>query len=226
MNAHQLRVACLGLLWFFAGGGVRAWGFGPAANDTPPPEHLPADLHTYPNPNNYGKLEGGGKLVSQDLDPHWLYTDTYFARDRQHGVMLQHNLRAINVFLAAEIRRPKTVQTFLKEYLLLFLETTLANDGALPLTPESEWGTGLYGPPHYPTTAKQARLLAKVRSYELPAGPTLAGNTWTVDANMLTDHGALDHWLVRGSIRPLRINSFLCEPREPEGTFYPPMHFQ
>ena len=223
----KFRLVCVGWLLFVVSGGPHAQGYvfqgyRLEVNNTMPPVHLKADLSTCPNQNNYGKLEGGGKLVDQGLDPRWLYTLVYFPRGSQRGLMLQNNLAAINVFLAAEVRRPKTVRTFLKDYLLLFLRNVFRDDGAFAITQESvdaNWGSEPEAMPGA-TSARSRRLKQRLQPYARPEEAVVAGNEWTVDINVLTDHGAVEHWLIKGRVQPLRIDSFLREPKEPDGTFY------
>ena len=192
----KLHVLCLGLL-VLASGDARS-----AAQQLPPPRR-PAVLLTEPSQTDFGKFEGHGKLVYQELDPLWLDTLVYFAHGSTRGIALHHNVSAMNVFLAAEIRRPDTVRTFIKEHLVLFLLSNLGDYGYVII--EHHWAEG---------DAKRQRYVLPE-----PWQPVVAGNQWKVEANVLTWDGAVQHWLVQGQVKPLRIDSFLCEAKEPSGTF-------
>ncbi len=221
MNSNKFHVFCLGLLLCSAPSDASASSF-EDANYPVPPEYLRAALHTFPNEDDFGKLDGGGKLLYQELDPRWLHTLVYFPRGGKRGLILQNNLTAINAFLAAEIRHPKTVRTFLKKYLHVFLADTLASDGMFPITAGIEKGAPTH--PEYfglpSSSAESKRLQKKILPYERSDETIVTGNVWTVDMNALTDEGAVEHWLVKGKVRPLRIDGFLCEPKEPAGTFH------
>ena len=192
------------------------------------------ELRTIPDEIDYGKRDGHGKLVFQelyedDVPAGWHNTLAYYPHGSRQAVKLQRNVSAMNVFLAAEIRRPSTVRTFLKESLWEFLLLNLGDAGG-PVTTRyitpTGVDTGLGSDPSAvfhasASAAKRARLKAEIRRYAGSAEPVVAGNGWTVDVNVLTDKGAVEHWLVKGRVTPLQIDSFLCEPKEPPGTFYP-----
>ena len=205
------------------------------AGATPPAASERAELRTFPSEAPFGKFDGHGKLFHQelyqdDMPADWYRTFTYYPRGSRQAYQLQRNVRAINVFLAAEIRRPRTVRTFLKEHLGHFLLDNFAGDGvprsAAPaiITPEDvESGLGSDAgriPPPL-NAAGRARLKARIARYAGPNEPVVAGNHWTLDVNVLTDDGAVEHWVAQGRVTPLQIDSFLCEPKEPAGTFYP-----
>ena len=127
----------------------------------------------------------------------------------------------MNVFLAAEIRRPQTVKTFIKDRLKLFLEGNLGEYGGMAISPFSgDIGIEpIEGPPLAPTIRKQLR--ARIRHYVLPSEPVVSGNHWILEENILNGQGGVQHWLIKGKVSPLCIDIFLCETREPNGTFYP-----
>ena len=219
-----LRILCLGWL-LLAGSRARAEA-SPIVEVT--------ELRTTPYEVAFGKFDGHGKLVSQELyedgvSAEWHSTYAYYPRGSRTSLKLQRNVSAMNVFLAAEIRRPGTVRTFLKESLWEFLLLNLgdAGNGAAThfITPTNV-DTGLGSDPSAvfqatASAAKRARLQAAIRRYAGSGEPVVKGNGWTVNVNVLTDKGAVEHWLVKGRVTPLQIDSFLCEPKEPVGTFYP-----
>ncbi len=221
---NRFRFLCLGLLGLVHGVAV--------ANDQYPPAKETVVLHTYPNENNYGKFDGHGKLLVQeptvggsllawdcDVSPR----EVYFSAGSTKGIKLQNDIGNMNVFLAAEIRRPQTVRTFIKEHLGLFLTSNLGQDGDVEITP-SQAAAGLGTEPTDGTrlsAAVRERLTARIRPYGLPGEPVVSGSHWTLERNILTGHGGVQHWTIRGQVSPLRIDSFLCETREPNGTFYP-----
>ena len=161
----------------------------------------------------------------------WHYTLTYYPRGSRKAYKLQRDVRVINVFLAAEIRRPCTVRTFLKERLAHFLMDNFADDGTIPAAgsalPSSRQQTLMAGRAAAPdglallSSAQRARLKARIQRYARPSEPVIAGNHWTLDINAIINDGAVEHWVAKGRVTPLQIDSFLCEPKEPAGTFYP-----
>ena len=176
---------------------------------------------------SYGKFDGCGKLVFQELyqdgfPAEWHDTYVYYPRGQRVGLKLRRSITAINVFLAAEIRRPSTVRTFLKEYLRSFLVHNLSEEPDGTIT-QREVDSGL-GSERSASAAQEARRKAGIRHYVcLPGPPQVVGNGWTLDVNVLTSQGAVEHWLIKGRVTPLHIDSFLCEPKEPPGTFEPLM---
>ena len=196
-----------------------------------PPADQPAVLRTNPYPNDYGHFDGHGKLLFQEVDPQgggdflWLYTEVYYPRGSSEGLKLQHDLGAINVFLAAEIRRPATVRAFVEHYLAFFLQSHLSDYGFGIINQTIvDQGYGSEAPhPPQPSAAKRARLKAKLQGYVTPGKPVVSGKRWKLDVNVLVERGGLEHWLIQGGLDPLRVESFLCEPKEPDGTFYLPV---
>ena len=142
------------------------------AGATPPAPSERAELHTFPREAPLGKFDGHGKLLYQDYMPaDWYSTLTYYPRGSRRAYHLQRNIRAINVFLAAEIRRPRTVRTFLKEHLAYFLVENFAEDGIIgsaapaiitPAGVEGGQGSDLDGVPSRMTVAQRARLKARI----------------------------------------------------------------
>ena len=214
---------------------VRADADADIAGATPPAASERAELRTFPNESPFGKFDGHGKLFFQELyqdglPANWYNTYTYYPRGSRRAYRLQRNVRAINVFLAAEIRRPRTVHTFLKKHLAYFLVGNFVGDGTtmdaapsviLPVGVEEDEGVEPGSVPPRLSAAERARLKAKIARYASSDEPVVAGNHWTLDVNVLTDDGAVEHWVVKGRVTPLQIDSFLCEPKEPAGTFYP-----
>ncbi len=194
-----------------------------------------AELRTFPSEAPFGRFDGHGKLFHQELyqdymPADWHSTYTYYPRGGRQGYKLQRNVRAINVFLAAEIRRPRTVRTFLKEHLAYFLMENFAGDGttrsgAPSIITPADVETGLGSDPDVVppplSAAQRARLKARIEPYARSSEPVIAGNHWTLDINVLIDDGAVEHWVAKGRVTPLQIDSYLCEPKEPAGTFYP-----
>ena len=217
-------VACLGLTLLLADAcaGIRT------AKAEFPPDREPTELSTSPNLANFGKFDGHGRLLFQELfqdgfPAGWHDTLTYYPRGSRKGVKLSRDVSAINVFLASEVHQSKTVRTFIKEYLTFFLRVNLGDDPVIISTREADGGLG--GDPRtldpYFQQPETRRLRDKIRPYACSPDPVIKGNGWTVDMNVLTDAGAVEHWRVKGRVSPLRIDSFLCEPKEPNGTFLP-----
>ncbi len=217
-----LLVAGLGLALLLAGAGRRA------AGAQLPPESEPSELRTDFHPLPYGKSDGHGRLLFQELvrdglHAGWHSTEVYYPRGKQESVKLNRDISAINAFFAAEVYQPKTVHTFIKEYLTSFLNSVLAEDSSIITAREAEEGLGSDPrslDPHF-RKPENVRLRARMRPYACSSDPVVKGNNWTVDMNALTDEGAVEHWLVRGRVSPLRIESFLCEAKEPRGSFHP-----
>ena len=217
-------VACLGLALLLADAcaSIRT------AKAESPPESEPAELRTTPDLANFGKFDGHGKLLFQELyqdgfPAGWHDTLTYYPRGSRKSVKLSRDVSAINVFLAAEVYQSKTVRTFIKEYLTFFLRVNLGDDPVIITTREAEGGLGSdprTRDPHF-QQPETRRLRDKIRPYACSSDPVVKGNVWTVDMNVLTEDGAVEHWLVKGRVSPLRIESFLCEPKESNGTFLP-----
>lgn len=225
-----LRLLVFGLLLL-----VHASADADIAGATPPAPSERAELRTDPNEAPFGKFDGHGKLFHQELyqdymPADWYSTFTYYPRGSRRAYKLQRNVRAINVFLAAEIRRPRTVRTFLKEHLGYFLLNNFVGDGthlsAAPsiITPAGvaeDVGSDPGFVPSRLTAAQSARLKARIARYAGSDKPVVTGNHWMLDVNVLTDDGAVEHWVAKGRVTPLQIDSFLCEPKEPAGTFCP-----
>ena len=219
-----LFVAGLGLALLLACTGAGSC----AAGAQLPPEIEPSELHTDFHPSPFGKFDGHGRLLFQELyqdgfPAGWHSTDVYYPRGKQESIKLLRDISAINAFFAAEVYRPKTVHTFIKEYLTFFLRCNLGDDPSIITAREVEIGLGSDPrslDPHF-RKAETVRVRARMRPYACSSDPVVRGNGWTVDMNVLTDEGAVEHWLVKGRVSPLRIDSFLCESKEPRGTFHP-----
>ncbi len=217
-----LRLLCLGWLFLSVASGAHA---------QVPPARQEAELMTRPDQKAYGKLDGHGKLVFQELyqddyPAEWYDTLVYYPYGRRQGLKLRNNLRAINVFLAAEFRRPRTVRAFFKEHLWHFLPDNLGESGTSVVNAEPiNQASVNEHPDEYlleadrRSASRRARLKAKLQGYVRSEHPVVAGNGWSLDANVITTDGAVEHWLVKGRVTPLQIDSFLCEPKEPRGTF-------
>ena len=44
--------------------------------------------------------------------------------------------------------------------------------------------------------------------YATDAKPVVVSNQWTLNMNVMTDRGGVEHWLIAGSVDPLQISSF------------------
>ena len=198
------------------------------ANAELPPGREPAELRTDFHPSPFGRFDGHGRLLYQELfqdgfPAEWHATYAYYPHGKRESVKLDRDASAINAFLAAEVYRSKTVHTFIKEHLTSFLDSVLAKGASIVTAREIEEGQGSDPrslDPHF-QRPENVRLRDKIRPYACSPDPVVRGNSWTVDMNVLTDEGAVEHWLVRGRVSPLCLDSFLCEPKEPQGTFHP-----
>ncbi len=221
LRLQTSRILCLLLV---VGFGARVT----AAGAYLPPASEEYELRTIPE-KGYGKLDGHGKLFFQRFYENMFSTEVatlaYFPHGQDLGVFLQRNVTAMNVFLAAEIRRPRTVQTFLSKYLQRFLVENLTEMPATAITRKDiDDGLGVAEERHHGArwAAKCAWRKARIQRYA-PSRPlvVVTGDDWTVDVNVLTNRGAVEHWLIKGRMTPMQIDSFLCQPKEPDGTFQP-----
>ena len=206
---------------------LSAWA-GASASAELPPDSEPMTLRTDYKDVHFGKFDGHGTLVFQELyddalPAGWHSTLAYYPRGSNRSVKLSRDVSAINVFLAAEIRRPQTVRTFFGKYLTSFLIASLGSNPFIITAREVENGLGSdpRSQDEHFQRPETIRRRAGMRTYVCSPDPVVKGDGWTVDIKVLTDDGAVEHWLVKGRVSPMRVESFLCEPKEPNGTFLP-----
>jgi hypothetical protein len=175
----------------------------------------------------FEKLSHHGQLVVREVEvAPSCYLRSYVYKHDQKGWMLMHgNLGVVNEFLKVELTDEKAANPFLKNDLCDFIIVNMANNDTHPITEETVLGgDGLTPLPFSkPIISKETihNLGVKLKGYISKDKPTVDGDKWILNMNILTKSGGVERWSISGFAFPLQITSFKTELIEQSGTFFP-----
>jgi len=164
-----------------------------------------------------------GKVVCQTISFHSGKFYIYVYRSPTGNWSLLHdNIVGINDFLREEIYTKELTDKFIQGKDLVGL--LFYNMGARNTTPiTDEYMQDIeerYGNHKKPWGDwSDDALRAKLKGYALPSLTVVKDNQWTLELNLLTEPGGMEHWLYKGTVYPLQVKSYTRELAEPDGSF-------
>jgi len=126
---------------------------------------------------------------------------------------------SMNVMLAKEVKKEEALQ-FLEKEMTAFIHDILRppTAGSAIITKRYVETTGV----DFGRKILEPYIIDKEEPY-VPYVPnkkivTVEGNKWTINLNVRTKYGAIEAWLISGTVDPLRITTFNKNILKPEGT--------
>jgi hypothetical protein len=169
-------------------------------------------VQTWEAGQDFGSWIKRGKLVYQTVNLNAGQLGAYVYQGRSgNWVLLSGRLDGINAILGDEIAKESAAR-FLDENLARLLLATMAPPRSSII--DKEFLT-IYVP------SGDSNSVAKLQRYKSDAKPVVAGNDWTLEFNVASDRGGIEHWRVTGRLAPFSIQSFSREIAESNGAFEP-----
>jgi len=107
-------------------------------------------------------------------------------------IILQGSIGSINEVFKDEITSKETIANFMQNGLPYFIRDTMEPCSCVIIS--KEW--------------IKKNPNKNLERYATDAKPVVVSNQWTLNMNVMTDRGGVEHWLIAGSVDPLQISSF------------------
>jgi hypothetical protein len=169
-------------------------------------------VQTWDAARDFGSWVKHGKLVYQTVNLNAGKLGSYVYQGKSgNWILLSGKLDGLNEFLGEEIAKDSATQ-FLYEQLASLLLATMAPPHSRIIDQEF---LAIY------LRNGDSTSITKLQRYKSDGKPAVADNNWTLEINVASAHGGIEHWRVTGWLAPLSIHSFSREIAEHDGAFTP-----